>query len=49
MHKQQTEFATVAKEGVIKAVGKSTVYQPKISFKAKPIKWLEDKTKKKDR
>lgn len=47
MRKQTIEFATVRKNGVIQAIGRSTITQPKTNFKGGSIKWYEDKPKKK--
>ena len=48
MQTQQTEFATVVKDGVVKAVGKSEILQPKTNFNGSPkIRWYKDKPKQK--
>lgn len=42
MRKQETQFAVVTKNNVVVQVGKSQIYQPKISFKGGEIKWFDD-------
>ena len=42
MHKKTMQFATVAKNGVIQKIGRSTVEQPKVNFNNKGIKWFDD-------
>lgn len=48
MQTQTTQFAVETKNGVVKRIGKSTIYQPKASNKGKGIRWYKDKLKEKD-
>ena len=45
MKKQTVNFAVVAKNGIVQSIGRSTIYQPKPSFKGGSIQWYEDKPK----
>lgn len=45
MKKQTFNFAVVTKNGTVQSIGRSTIYQPKPSFKGGSIKWYEDKKK----
>lgn len=45
MQKQTIQFAVETKNNIVQRVGKSTIYQPKINYNGKGIKWYEDKKK----
>ncbi len=45
MKKQTVNFAVVTKNGIVQSTGRSTIYQPKTSFKGGSIQWYEDKKK----
>lgn len=45
MKKQTVNFAVVTKKGTVQSIGRSTIYQPKPSFKGGSIQWYEDKKK----
>ncbi len=48
MHKATNSFAVNIENGVVKAVGKSVICQPKTSYSGKKTKWYEDKPKQRD-
>lgn len=45
MQTQTIQFAVEAKDGIVKRIGKSTIYQPKASNNGKGIRWYKDKPK----
>ena len=40
--RQQTTFAIVRENGIVKQVGKSTVLLPKTNYKGSGTKWFDD-------
>lgn len=46
MHKATNNFAVQTSRGIVKAVGKSAICQPRTSYNGKKTKWHEDKRKK---
>lgn len=51
MQKQTVEFATTRNNGIITRVGRTSILQPKTSFKGNPdsVKWYEDQPKQKSK
>jgi len=45
MHKATDSFAVKVESGVVKAVGKSVICQPRTSYSGRKTKWHEDKPK----
>lgn len=46
MNKAHTiEFAVTKKNGIVTQIGKSSILQPKPSFKGGTVKWHEDRKK----
>lgn len=45
MHKATNNFAVKVESGMVKAVGKSVIYQPKTAYSGRKTKWYEDKPK----
>lgn len=46
MQTQTIQFAVESKDGGIKRIGRSSIYQPKTNYKGNGIKWYEDKPRK---
>lgn len=42
MQKQTVEFAVETKNGIVKRIGKSSIYQPKTNYSGKGTKWFDD-------
>lgn len=49
MQKQTVQFATTRNKGIITRVGRTSILQPKTSFKGGSVKWYEDKPKQKSK
>ena len=45
MHKQTVEFAVTRNNGIVTRIGRTSINQPKTSFKGGTVKWYEDKPK----
>ena len=40
--KQMIQHAVVTQNNIVQKIGKSTIYQPKIRYNGKGIKWFDD-------
>lgn len=45
MQKQTVEFSVKSDDGIITRIGRTSISQPKTSFKGGSVKWYEDKPK----